>query len=153
MLFQVFAKATSSAGQETVLSSEEFEPIKQKKFEFASTVTRDTMSRHIVKSVLSREQSEGVGARVRRSVGRPEVNVFRGCGEEFKNFVCECACHTSKFCYTYFWPYLPTAYQYRYTIFIQKHPILLKLCSFTIISLKAHSMLVNWASLSAMKTL
>lgn len=30
-------------------------------------------SRHVIKSVLSREQSEGVGARVRRSVGRQEL--------------------------------------------------------------------------------
>ena len=36
---------------------------------------RDTMSksRVIAKKILSVEQSEGVGARVRRSVGRPEV--------------------------------------------------------------------------------
>jgi len=36
---------------------------------------RDTMSksRVVAKKVLSVEQSEGVGARVRRSVGRPEV--------------------------------------------------------------------------------
>ncbi|XP_038057408.1 pirin-like [Patiria miniata] len=32
-----------------------------------------TMSRHITQSVLSKEQAEGVGARVRRSVGRPEL--------------------------------------------------------------------------------
>ncbi|XP_033106609.1 pirin-like [Anneissia japonica] len=32
-----------------------------------------TMSRHIVKRVLSVEQAEGMGARVRRSVGRPEL--------------------------------------------------------------------------------
>ena len=32
-----------------------------------------TMSRTIQKSVLSKWQDEGVGARVRRSVGRPEV--------------------------------------------------------------------------------
>ena len=30
-------------------------------------------SRKVVKKVLSVEQGEGVGARVRRSVGRPEV--------------------------------------------------------------------------------
>ena len=32
------------------------------------------MSRRIVKKILSVEQAEGVGARVRRSVGRPEVD-------------------------------------------------------------------------------
>ena len=32
-------------------------------------------ARTIVKKVLSVEQAEGVGARVRRSVGRPEVSV------------------------------------------------------------------------------
>ncbi|KAG0073543.1 hypothetical protein BGZ93_011204, partial [Podila epicladia] len=37
----------------------------------ASTIARQ--SRSIVKAVLSREQSEGVGARVRRSIGRPEL--------------------------------------------------------------------------------
>ncbi|KAG0042150.1 hypothetical protein BGZ89_007038, partial [Linnemannia elongata] len=30
-------------------------------------------SRTITKAVLSKEQSEGVGARVRRSIGRPEL--------------------------------------------------------------------------------
>ena len=30
-------------------------------------------ARQIVKKILSVEQAEGVGARVRRSVGRPEV--------------------------------------------------------------------------------
>ncbi|KAF9957732.1 hypothetical protein BGZ70_009417 [Mortierella alpina] len=37
----------------------------------ASDMTRT--SRSIIKSVLSKEQSEGVGARVRRSIGRPEL--------------------------------------------------------------------------------
>ncbi|XP_022086814.1 pirin-like [Acanthaster planci] len=32
-----------------------------------------TMSRHITQAILSQEQAEGVGARVRRSVGRPEL--------------------------------------------------------------------------------
>ncbi|KAF9926079.1 hypothetical protein BGZ65_007440 [Modicella reniformis] len=36
-----------------------------------STLTRT--SRSIVKAVLSREQAEGAGARVRRSIGRPEL--------------------------------------------------------------------------------
>ena len=34
------------------------------------------MSRTVVKSVLSLEQEEGVGARVRRSVGRKEVRIM-----------------------------------------------------------------------------
>ncbi|KAG0036246.1 hypothetical protein BGZ82_004493 [Podila clonocystis] len=37
----------------------------------ASTIARQ--SRSIVKAILSREQAEGVGARVRRSIGRPEL--------------------------------------------------------------------------------
>ena len=32
-----------------------------------------TMSREVIRKVLSVEQDEGVGARVRRSIGRPEV--------------------------------------------------------------------------------
>ncbi|KAI8597471.1 RmlC-like cupin domain-containing protein, partial [Dissophora ornata] len=38
-----------------------------------TVATLSRASRSIVKSVLSREQSEGVGARVRRSIGRPEL--------------------------------------------------------------------------------
>ncbi|KAF9983046.1 hypothetical protein BGZ80_008524, partial [Entomortierella chlamydospora] len=37
------------------------------------TFTLARASRSIVKSVLSREQAEGAGARVRRSIGRPEL--------------------------------------------------------------------------------
>ncbi|KAH7039227.1 RmlC-like cupin domain-containing protein [Linnemannia elongata] len=37
------------------------------------TATTTPFSRSITKSVLSKEQSEGVGARVRRSIGRPEL--------------------------------------------------------------------------------
>lgn len=36
-------------------------------------------SKKVTLSVLSREQSEGVGARVRRSIGRPEVCRLGGC--------------------------------------------------------------------------
>ena len=36
-------------------------------------------SKKVTLSVLSREQSEGVGARVRRSIGRPEVCWLGGC--------------------------------------------------------------------------
>lgn len=36
-------------------------------------------SKKVTLSVLSQEQSEGVGARVRRSIGRPEVCWFGGC--------------------------------------------------------------------------
>lgn len=35
-----------------------------------------SMSRTVIKNVLSVEQSEGVGAKVRRSIGRPEVCLF-----------------------------------------------------------------------------
>ncbi|XP_071787696.1 pirin-like isoform X2 [Asterias amurensis] len=37
------------------------------------TAANHTMSRYITKAVLSNEQSEGVGARVMRSIGRPEL--------------------------------------------------------------------------------
>ncbi|KAF9090891.1 hypothetical protein BGX23_005625, partial [Mortierella sp. AD031] len=37
------------------------------------TTSTTSLSRSITKSILSREQSEGVGARVRRSIGRPEL--------------------------------------------------------------------------------
>ncbi|KAG9064398.1 hypothetical protein KI688_003586 [Linnemannia hyalina] len=37
------------------------------------TATTTSISRSITKSVFSRKQSEGVGARVRRSIGRPEL--------------------------------------------------------------------------------
>ncbi|KAK5801510.1 RmlC-like cupin domain-containing protein [Linnemannia elongata] len=37
------------------------------------TATTAPLSRSITRSVLSKEQSEGVGARVRRSIGRPEL--------------------------------------------------------------------------------
>ncbi|KAG9064430.1 hypothetical protein KI688_003620 [Linnemannia hyalina] len=37
------------------------------------TAPNTPISRSITKSILSREQSEGVGARVRRSIGRPEL--------------------------------------------------------------------------------
>ena len=37
------------------------------------TLPEKTMSRKVISSLLSIEQDEGVGARVRRSIGRPEV--------------------------------------------------------------------------------
>jgi hypothetical protein len=37
------------------------------------TATLAKMSRTVIKSVLSKWQDEGAGARVRRSIGRPEV--------------------------------------------------------------------------------
>ena len=40
------------------------------------TAANHTMSRYITKAVLSNEQSEGVGARVMRSIGRPEVSAI-----------------------------------------------------------------------------
>lgn len=39
-------------------------------------VSCEAMARQILKKVLSVEQAEGVGARVRRSVGRPEVSAI-----------------------------------------------------------------------------
>ena len=50
-----------------------FEPVKASDFKFSSGSGNHTMSRTVVKSVLSVEQDEGLGARVRRSVGRAEV--------------------------------------------------------------------------------
>lgn len=38
-----------------------------------STNSTHSMARRIINKILSVEQAEGVGARVRRSVGRPEV--------------------------------------------------------------------------------
>ena len=38
-----------------------------------TTATDRSMSRTVYQNVLSVEQEEGVGARVRRSIGRPEV--------------------------------------------------------------------------------
>lgn len=35
------------------------------------------MSKTVIKNVESKEQAEGAGARVRRSVGRPEVHFIR----------------------------------------------------------------------------
>ena len=42
-------------------------------WQFGTTDTMSKVARAIVKKILSIEQAEGVGARVRRSVGRPEV--------------------------------------------------------------------------------
>lgn len=41
---------------------------------FGTATGMSTTARKVVKKVLSVEQDEGVGARVRRSVGRPEVS-------------------------------------------------------------------------------
>ena len=46
---------------------------------FSSSVNT-TMSRTVTKAVLSVEQDEGVGARVRRSIGRKEVSGDEGVG-------------------------------------------------------------------------
>lgn len=43
-------------------------------WKFESTETMNETARAIIKKVLSVEQAEGVGARVRRSVGRREVS-------------------------------------------------------------------------------
>ena len=47
------------------------------KFTSVPVSQEENMSRSVTKAVLSRWTDEGVGARVRRSVGRPEVNSFR----------------------------------------------------------------------------
>ncbi|XP_072040934.1 pirin-like isoform X2 [Amphiura filiformis] len=78
LLIVILLQIGASFQEETQkVTSEEFDPIHQKKFEFGSigkiNNTTMSLSRHVAKSVLSREQAEGVGARVRRSVGRPEL--------------------------------------------------------------------------------
>lgn len=45
----------------------------QIRWQFASSSAMSGGARAVVKKILSVEQAEGVGARVRRSVGRPEV--------------------------------------------------------------------------------
>ena len=52
-----------------------FQPSASTDWKFESTGTMSKAARAIVKKVLSIEQAEGVGARVRRSVGRQEVHV------------------------------------------------------------------------------
>jgi len=42
----------------------------------ATTDGKDFASRQVVQKLLSKEQAEGVGARVRRSIGRPELKNF-----------------------------------------------------------------------------
>lgn len=42
--------------------------------------TKQMAARRVIKKVLSVEQAEGAGARVRRSVGRPEVSYGAGLG-------------------------------------------------------------------------
>ena len=50
-----------------------YQPSTSTDWKFESTETMSKVARAIVKKVLSVEQAEGVGARVRRSVGRQEV--------------------------------------------------------------------------------
>ena len=50
-----------------------FQPLSSADWKFESSETMSKAARAIVKKVLSIEQAEGVGARVRRSVGRQEV--------------------------------------------------------------------------------
>ncbi len=50
-----------------------FQPFSSTDWKFESSETMNNAARAIVKKVLSIEQAEGVGARVRRSVGRQEV--------------------------------------------------------------------------------
>lgn len=53
-----------------------FDPPNSFEWQFESSETMSGVVRAIVKKVLSVEQAEGVGARVRRSVGRPEVKLL-----------------------------------------------------------------------------
>lgn len=52
-----------------------YQPSTAAYWKFESTETMSKAARAVVKKVLSVEQAEGVGARVRRSVGRQEVRV------------------------------------------------------------------------------
>ena len=56
-----------------------FQPSSSTDWKFKSTEVMSKAARAIVKKVLSIEQAEGVGARVRRSVGRQEVIIFLSC--------------------------------------------------------------------------
>ena len=51
-----------------------FQPLSSTDWKFENSETMSKAARAIVKKVLSIEQAEGVGARVRRSVGRQEVH-------------------------------------------------------------------------------
>lgn len=50
--------------------------ITQERIFFSENTTQ--MARQVIKKILSVEQAEGAGARVRRSVGRPEVRAYTG---------------------------------------------------------------------------
>lgn len=50
-----------------------FQPSSSTDWKFESAETMSKAARAIMKKVLSIEQAEGVGARVRRSIGRQEV--------------------------------------------------------------------------------
>ena len=69
-LLGILALSNSSQSQNNHTSL----PIDNQESRFGGNL-QSTMARQIVKKVLSVEQAEGVGARVRRSVGRPEVGI------------------------------------------------------------------------------
>ena len=64
--------ASSNPERERIFATHEH---KEWTFTVASEKTA-AMARPVIKKFLSVEQGEGVGARVRRSVGRPEVNLL-----------------------------------------------------------------------------
>ncbi len=82
LLITVHCQGQSRAEQtQTVSDQQAFEPVKSSHFDYRVIESEDThnmskISRTIKKAVTSVWQDEGVGARVRRSVGRPEVSHY-----------------------------------------------------------------------------
>ena len=70
LILSIFLEAATSEGDAIYL------PPQDNRWKFESTETMSRAARTIIKKVLSVEQAEGVGARVRRSVGRPEVRML-----------------------------------------------------------------------------
>ena len=71
----IFLEAVKSQGD----AIHRYDTFQDEQWRFESTETMSKAARAILKKVLSIEQAEGVGARVRRSVGRPEVSVYIIC--------------------------------------------------------------------------
>ena len=67
-----FTVTTLSTNQEDVKQTF-INPPESFEWQFESLATMSGVARAVIKKILSVEQAEGVGARVRRSVGRPEV--------------------------------------------------------------------------------
>ncbi len=81
LLITVHCQGQSRAEQTQTVSDQAFEPVKSSHFDYRVIESVDTynmskISRTIKKAVTSVWQDEGVGARVRRSVGRPEVSCY-----------------------------------------------------------------------------